>query len=170
MYKRQAYYGAIDLKDLIISRENSNLEDIIATSYPYLYAREQIEDCLERIKDYSEDSIPVLSSDNKLLGVVTSQSIVQVVDEELGDDYAKLGGLTAEEDLNEPTIQSIRKRLPWLLILMVLGMVVSGVVGLFEGIMAQLTIIVSFQSLILDMAGNVGTQSLAVTILSLIHI
>lgn len=47
---------------------------------------------------------------------------------------------------------------------MVLGMVVSGVVGLFEGIMAQLTIIVSFQSLILDMAGNVGTQSLAVTI------
>ena len=162
--EKDAYYGAIDLKDLIISRENSNLEDIIATSYPYLYAREQIEDCLERIKDYSEDSIPVLSSDNRLLGVVTSQSIVQVVDEELGDDYAKLGGLTAEEDLNEPTIQSIRKRLPWLLILMVLGMVVSGVVGLFEGIMAQLTIIVSFQSLILDMAGNVGTQSLAVTI------
>lgn len=75
----------------------------------------------------------MLSSDNRLLGVVTSQSIVQVVDEELGDDYAKLGGLTAEEDLNEPTIQSIRKRLPWLLILMVLGMVVSGVVGLFEG-------------------------------------
>ncbi len=142
--EKDAYYGAIDLKDLIISRENSNLEDIIATSYPYLYAREQIEDCLERIKDYSEDSIPVLSSDNRLLGVVTSQSIVQVVDEELGDDYAKLGGLTAEEDLNEPTIQSIRKRLPWLLILMVLGMVVSGVVGLFEGIMAQLTIIVSF--------------------------
>lgn len=162
--EKGAYYGAIDLKDLIISRENSSLEDIIATSYPYIYAREQIEDCLERIKDYSEDSIPVLSSDNKLLGVVTSQSIVQVVDEELGDDYAKLGGLTAEEDLNEPTMQSIRKRLPWLLILMVLGMVVSGVVGLFEGIMAQLTIIVSFQSLILDMAGNVGTQSLAVTI------
>lgn len=100
--EKDAYYGAIDLKDLIISRENSNLEDIIATSYPYLYAREQIEDCLERIKDYSEDSIPVLSSDNRLLGVVTSQSIVQVVDEELGDDYAKLGGLTAEEDLNEP--------------------------------------------------------------------
>ena len=86
--EKDAYYGAIDLKDLIISRENSNLEDIIATSYPYLYAREQIEDCLERIKDYSEDSIPVLSSDNKLLGVVTSQSIVQVVDEELGDDFA----------------------------------------------------------------------------------
>ena len=60
--------------------------------------------------------------------------------------------MTAEEDLNEPTIQSIRKRLPWLLILMVLGMVVSGVVGLFEGIMAQLTIIVSFQSLILALS------------------
>ena len=162
--EKDAYYGAIDLKDLIISRENSNLEDIIATSYPYLYAREQIEDCLERIKDYSEDSIPVLSSDNRLLGVVTSQSIVQVVDEELGDDYAKLGGLTSEEDLNEGVFESVKKRLPWLIALLFLGMLVSSVVGAFESVVAVLPIVICFQSMVLDMAGNVGTQSLAVTI------
>ncbi len=162
-----AYYGAIELKDLIIARESIDLESIIATSYPYLYARERIEDCLERIKDYSEDSIPVLSDDNRLLGVITLQSLVQVVDEELGEDYAKLGGLSAEEDIKEPIAKSVAKRMPWLLILLGLGMVVSGVVGMFEGVMAHLTILVSFQSLILDMAGNVGTQSLAVTIRAL---
>lgn len=82
----------------------------------------------------------------------------------MGEDYAKLGGLSAEEDLNEPVLASVKKRLPWLLILLGLGMVVSTVVGAFEKVVAQLTLIVAFQSLILDMAGNVGTQSLAVTI------
>ena len=158
------FYGAMDLKDLIIARRESPLEDLIATSYPYVYGNELIDDCIERLKDYSEDSIPVLDNDNKLLGVITSQSMVDLVDDEMGEDYAKFAGLTAEEDLKEPLRESIKKRLPWLLILLGLGMVVSSVVGLFEEVVSQLTIIMCFQSLILDMAGNVGTQSLAVTI------
>lgn len=162
--ENQLYYGAIDLKDLIIAREETPLTSIIATQYPYLYAGEQIADCVERIKKYSEDSIPVLDERNRLLGVITAQDFIQVVDDELGEDYAMLAGLTAEEDLNEPIIQSVRKRLPWLFVLLGLGLVVSAVVGLFEEVVAQLTIVMCFQSLILDMAGNVGTQSLAVTI------
>ena len=134
------------------------------TSYPYVYANEQIEDCIERIKDYSEDSIPVLDSDNKLKGVLTSQDITQLVDDEMGDDYAKLAGLSSEEDLQEPLKKSILKRLPWLIILLGMGLLVSSVVGIFEHVVAHLTLIISFQSLVLDMAGNVGTQSLAVTI------
>lgn len=158
------FYGAMDLKDLIIARRESPLENLIATSYPYVYGNELIDDCIERLKDYSEDSIPVLDNDNKLLGVITSQSMVDLVDDEMGEDYAKFAGLTAEEDLKEPLRESIKKRLPWLLVLLGLGMVVSSVVGLFEEVVSQLTIIMCFQSLILDMAGNVGTQSLAVTI------
>ncbi|MBR6380685.1 MAG: magnesium transporter, partial [Lachnospiraceae bacterium] len=84
--------------------------------------------------------------------------------DEMGEDYAKLAGLTAEEDLNEKTRESMRKRLPWLVVLLVLGLAISSVVGVFEAVVAVLPVIVSFQSLILDMAGNVGTQSLAVTI------
>lgn len=162
--ENETLLGAIDLKDLIIARDGTQLDAIVRTSYPYVYATEQIDDCLGRIKDYSEDSIPVLDSDNKLVGVLTSQDIMELVDDEMGEDYAKLAGLSAEEDLNESLRESIRKRLPWLLILLGLGMVVSGVVGVFEGVVAQLPLIIAFQSLILDMAGNVGTQSLAVTI------
>lgn len=158
------FYGAIDLKDLIIAREDTDLNDIIVASYPYVYAYELIENCIERIKDYSEDSIPVLDSNNKLIGVMTSQDIVEIVDEELGEDYAKLAGLSDEEDIKEPILKSVKKRLPWLGILLVLGMVVSTVVGLFEKVVASLALVVCFQSLVLDMSGNVGTQSLAVTI------
>ena len=162
--RKDMFYGAIDLKDLIIARERDSLDDIISTSYPYVTDHEKISDCIESIKDYAEDSIPVLTEEKMLIGVITSQDIVEVVDDEMGDDYAKLAGLTAEEDLNETTKESMKKRLPWLIILLFLGIGVSSVVGVFETVVATLPIVMCFQSLILDMAGNVGTQSLAVTI------
>lgn len=158
------FFGAIDLKELIIARHGSNLQALIMTSYPYVYGTESIDNCIETLKDYSENSIPVLDNNNHLLGVITSQNIIQVVDDEMGEDYAKLAGLTAEEDLQEPLKESMKKRLPWLLLLLGLGMVVSSVVGIFEEVVSQLTLIMCFQSMILGMAGNVGTQSLAVTI------
>lgn len=158
------FYGAIDLKELITARSSESLDNLIVTSFPYVYANEMIDDCIEKLKDYSESIIPVLDNSNKLLGVITSQNIIEVVDDEMGDDYAKLAGLTAEEDLHEPLLQSMKKRLPWLFALLALGMLVSSVVGGFENVVSQLTLIMAFQSLILDMAGNIGTQSLAVTI------
>ena len=159
-----AYYGAIDLKELITARNSVPLESLISTSFPYVYAHEAIDVCIEKLKDYSEDSIPVLDNGNQMLGVITAASLIEVVDDEMGEDYAKFAGLTAEEDLQEPLGRSMRKRLPWLLILLGLGLIVSSVVGIFEQVISQLTLIMAFQSLILDMAGNVGTQSLAVTI------
>ena len=161
---KDSFYGAIDLKDLIVAREYQFLDELIIKSYPYVKANEKIVDCIEQLKDYAEDSIPVLDDNKHILGVITAHDIVEVVDEELGEDYAKLGGLTAEEDLNETTLQSTKKRLPWLIILLFLGMGVSSVVGMFETVVAVIPIVICFQSLILDMAGNVGTQSLAVTI------
>ncbi len=166
--EEEKFYGALDLKDLIIARDYQKLEELVTTSYPYVMDHERISDCIERIKDYAEDSIPVLSEDMHIVGIITAQDIVEVVDDEMGDDYAKLAGLTAEEDLKETNIESMKKRLPWLIILLFLGMAVSSVIGVFETIVALIPVIMSFQSLILDMAGNVGTQSLAVTIRVLI--
>ena len=162
--EQDKYYGAIDLKDLIVARDTDTLESIISRSYPYLLDNEKTDDCVDRIKEYAEDSLPVLTQEGKIAGIITSSDVVEMVDDAMGDDYAKLGGLTSEEDLNEPTITSMKKRLPWLIILLFLGMGVSSVVGIFESVVAVLPIVICFQSLVLDMAGNVGTQSLAVTI------
>ncbi len=158
------FYGALDLKDLITARDYMDLQNFMITSFPYVTDHEKISDCIDRIKEYEEDSIPVLNSEKEILGIITAQDMVEVVDEELGDDYAKLAGLTSEEDLKESLGKSMKKRLPWLMILLFLGLGVSAVVGMFEPVVAQLAFVVNFQSLILDMAGNVGTQSLAVTI------
>lgn len=161
---KKCFCGAIDLKDLIIARDNVALDTLISYSYPYLMDHEKISESIEKIKDYAEDSLPVLDKDKKIIGILTAQDVIEAVDDELGEDYAKLAGLAAEEDLNETTKESMKKRLPWLVILLFLGMGVSTVVGAFENVVAVLPVVICFQSLILDMAGNVGTQSLAVTI------
>ena len=159
-----SFYGAIDLKDLIVAREETALDSLISRNFPTVLAHEHTEECLDRLRSYAEDSIPVLGEKRRVIGVITTDDIVEAVDDAMGDDYAKLGGLTGEEDLHEPLKTSLKKRMPWLIILLFLGMGVSSVVDLFEAVVSQVALIVCFQSLILDMAGNVGTQSLAVTI------
>ena len=60
--------------------------------------REKISDSIEKIKDYAEDSLPVLSKNKKIIGIITAQDVVEAVDDELSDDYAKLDGLSAQKD------------------------------------------------------------------------
>lgn len=163
----ERFVGTIALTDLIVARQDTLLETITDIGYPQIFENEPIDECIERIKSYSEDQLPVLDSNGKLVGILTVQDIARLIEDEIGDDYAKLGGLSSEEELQEPLMRSLAKRLPWLLALFFMGFLVSGVIGAFENVVASLTLIVSFQSLILGMAGNVGTQSLAVTIRTL---
>jgi len=163
-----SFYGAIDLKDLIVARSTVELETLISTTFPFVYDKDIISDNIERLRGYSENMIPVVSStNNSLLGVITSTDIIELVDEERGDDYAKLAALSSEEEPDETLFKSMKKRIPWLIALLIMGLVVSAVVGIFESVVDALPMIVSFQSLILGMAGNVGTQSLAVTVRTL---
>ena len=158
------FYGVIDLQKLIIARAGSDLEELIQTSYPFVFADEKIGECIEDLKKYEEDSIPVLNRSFEIEGVITPYDIIEASEDEMGEDYAKFAGLTEEEELDENILHSLRKRLPWLTILLFLATCVSVVAGFFEHVVAEVTLIVSFQSLILGMSGNVGTQSLAVTI------
>lgn len=158
------FYGAIELRDLIIARDTANIDDIIMKAYPYFLADTLIEDCINELKDYALDSYPILNSDNELIGVITSDDVVEAVDEELSDDYAKLAGLTESEELNDSVFQSVKKRLPWLIVLLILGLAQSFAMTGFETVVAAIPVIVFFQTLVLSMSGNSGTQSLAVTI------
>lgn len=161
------YYGAIHLKDLIIARSGTDLEDIIKTSYPVLNAHSIVSDVLEELKDYGLDYLPVLNDKSEIIGIITNEDIIQAVDEELSEDYSKLAGLTEEVTVNSSIFHSIAKRIPWLLILLCFDLFVSSIISGFEELIGLFPLVAAFQSLILDMSGNSGTQSLAVTILGL---
>ena len=158
------FYGSIDLKDLIRAREDDDLEDIIHTQYPYVYSTELIEECINDLKDASLDLYPVLNEKDELIGVITQDDLVEVVEDELTEDYAKLAGLHEAEEIDEPVFKSVKKRIVWLVCLLILGMFISLVVSQFETVIDGIPMIVFFQSVILGMSGNAGTQSLAVTI------
>ena len=161
------FYGAIKLRDLFIARSTTPLDDIILTSFPYFYANSEISESLPKIKEYDEESLPVLDADNRLIGALTSSDVLEAVEEEIQEDYAKLAGLTQEEDLQENLFKSVFKRLPWLIALLGLSFLVSALIGTFDAVIALLPLIVFFQPMILGMSGNSGTQSLGVTVRSL---
>ncbi len=158
------FYGTLELKDLIIARRDDSLEELISLNFPFVYDKDSISENIEWIREYSEELVPVLSEDKTLVGVITTQDILDLVDEQMSEDFAKFAALSSDEDVDEPTARSVKKRIPWLAALLFLGLMVSAVVGVFEGIVKELPLIICFQSLILGMAGNVGTQSLAVTV------
>ncbi len=162
--KDNKLYGELELRDLIIARDKDDLNKIIKTNYPYFLASTKVDDCLPELKEYGLDSYPIVDEDMTLLGVITSDDVIEVLDTESGEDYAKLAGLTEEEDIDESVIKSVAKRIPWLIVLLVLGLIQSISMSGFEAVVAALPIIIFFQTLVLDMAGNSGTQSLAVTI------
>ena len=163
------YCGAIELKELILAREYTPLSEIIMSSYPAVRDRDEVDSCMDWIRDYEEDSIPVLDAAGRIVGAVTAEELLEYMEDESREVYNKLAGISGGgEDEREGVAENVRKRLPWLALLLVLGLGVSGVVGVFESLVAQIAILVSFQSLVLDMAGNVGTQSMAVTVRALV--
>ena len=158
------YVGIITLRDLIRARSTDLLEDIIKTNYPTLYDYTLLDEIDHDILDYELESYGVLDRRGLLIGIVNDETLIELVEEEYKEDYAMLAGISEIEDTTEPIYKSVLARLPWLAFLLVIGLLVSLLTSSFEKVILELTTVVFFQSLILGMAGNTGTQSLAVTI------
>ena len=159
--------GVADLRDILSAPDDTKLSEIMDDNVISVTPDMDQEEVSRLVAKYDLKAIPVVNRKGALLGIITVDDIIDVLVEEQNEDIMKLGGTNGSEDIDEPVFQSVKKRMPWLLILLILGMVVSSVVSAFEFVVAALPIVMSFQSLILDMAGNVGTQSLAVTIRAL---
>ncbi|QLY39627.1 magnesium transporter [Hujiaoplasma nucleasis] len=165
--------GYIKLKDLISARANDSLEEVMETRFPKVYLDDDVEYVAKIMQETRESSIPIIDEDNHLLGVVTHDDLLDIIAEAEEEDYTRFAGLSDyDPDLDTiSVIKSVKSRLPWLSILLILSMVTSMILSFFDarlstsgsGIILAARMAV-FLPLILDMAGNTGTQSLAVTI------
>ena len=160
----EKYLGIISLRDLIRARSTDDINDIIKSNYPVLYDYSLVDEIERDILDYELESYGVLDKDGKLIGIVNDETLIDLLEEDYKEDYAMLAGISEIEDTSEPIYKSVLKRLPWLAFLLVIGLFVSLLTSSFENVIKDLITVVFFQSLILGMAGNTGTQSLAVTI------
>ncbi len=158
--------GTIDIKTLIIARENQKLLDLLSDDYQYLDEFDGIEKAIQVVRDYDRNAVPVVDKDLKLIGVVTADDIFDELIEDLEDDYQRMA-LLADHESSLTSFERSKQRLPWLMIAVVLNLLIASFLSIFERTLAEVVALVLFQPLILGMAGNIGTQALAVTIIGL---
>lgn len=154
--------GVISLRSLIVWPDEAKVADVMDTNLITVTPSDDQEDVARLMADYNFVSIPVVVKDH-LVGTITVDDIVDVIDEEAAEDYSRLAGVDVVT-LEENPFKSAAKRLPWLVGLIFLGMGTASVINNFEGLVSQASILAVFISLITGTAGNAGTQSLAVSV------
>lgn len=158
--------GYVDLKQLIITRGNKLISDIMSDDYQFVYELDTIEKAIQTVRDYDRNSIPVLDQQHRVIGIVTADDIFEEIVESTEDDYEKLA-LISDFDPDSSAMRRSLQRLPWLLTAVVLNLITASFLSIFEATLVQIAALILFQPTILGMSGNIGTQSLAVTILGL---
>jgi magnesium transporter len=156
--------GVISLRDLIVSDDDTFVSEIMNDRVVSVSVGEDQEEVAMKIRDYNFLAVPVVDFQNHLLGIITVDDIVDVMDEEASDDYSKLAGVSDMDTLDRNPMTAAKKRLPWLIILLFLGMMTASLIGHFEETLNKVAILASFIPLIAGMAGNTGTQALAVAV------
>ncbi|MFC4353643.1 magnesium transporter [Chryseomicrobium palamuruense] len=156
--------GVISLRDLIIAEEDTLIKDIMNDRVVSVLVSEDQEEVARMMKDYDFLALPVVDHRKYLLGIITVDDIIDVLDEEASDDYSKLAAVSDMDTFDKSPFQAAKKRLPWLLILLFLGMFTANIIGVFEETLDQVALLAVFIPLIAGMAGNSGTQALAVAV------
>ncbi|URZ87157.1 magnesium transporter [Floricoccus penangensis] len=155
--------GVISLRALITSHDDTLIGDIYNDHIIKLDVNEDQEKIAQYFRDYDLLAIPVVDTDNKLIGIVTVDDIIDVIDDEAASDYSGLAGVDTE-DVSQNPWQAASKRLPWLIALLFLGMGTASLINHFDSLVSKASILAVFISLITGTAGNAGTQSLAVAV------
>lgn len=158
--------GTIDIRDLIIARANQSLTDVMEEDFQYVSDEDTIEKAIDMIQNYDRNAIPVLDKDKKMIGIITADDIFDELIDDYDDDYQRYA-LVQDHQSSYNALQRSRQRLPWLFLAVILNIITITLLSMFEATLAEITVLILFQPMILDMAGNIGTQSLAVTILGI---
>jgi len=156
------YVGAVELKSLLKAKTPLAVKELIV-DYPVSYAKDSITKTVQAIRNYGIYEMPVLNDQNELLGMITLDDALDIYQEEAQEDYERLSALPDTEEHKNAFFTALH-RLPWLLSLLIISFPIALVTRQFEHVLATVAILVVFQPLILDSAGNVATQTLAVTL------
>ena len=155
--------GVLTLKDLIVHKEDVKISEIMVDRVVSVEVQAAQDAVAKMIRDYDFLAIPVIDEEEKLIGIITVDDAIDVIDEEATSDYSGLAGVDVDEQSVNPFIAA-SKRLPWLISLLFLGLTTAALLSRYEGIIGQVSVLSIFITLITGTAGNAGTQSLAVAV------
>jgi magnesium transporter len=163
----QRLVGTLSLKELIHEghKKNQHIHEIMTENLIYLYPTTPVEEAVDMMKNYDFQLLPIINTDHYLIGVVSFDDVLDVISEESSADYASLAGLTDVEIADDENVwSSLKKRIPWLFILVFVNLITSQIIIGYESQLQALTTLAIFMPMILSMAGNSSTQGLGVVI------
>lgn len=158
--------GVLSLRDLLLAEKSDIVKDIMSTHVVSARIDQDQEDVAKIIQDYDLLAIPVLSHDSRMQGIVTVDDIIDVIEEEAVEDFIEFAAIKPDDsdDKEVTALRAAKQRTPWILILLILGLLTSGVIGYFEHTLESVVVLAAFIPMIMGTAGNIGTQALAVTV------
>ena len=156
--------GVLSLRDLIVAENDAYIEDVMSERVISANVGDDQEDIAQLMRDYDFIAVPVVDYQNHLLGIITIDDILDVMDEEASEDYSRLAGVSDIDSTSDSVFKTASKRLPWLIVLTFLGMITATILGSFEDTLSQVALLAAFIPIISGMSGNSGTQSLAVSV------
>lgn len=154
--------GVLSLRDLIAATDGTLLRDIMRRNVISVEAATDQEEVARVVAKYDLLAVPVTGDDGRLLGIVTVDDVLDVIEQEATEDIYKLAGtgnVDGVELVEAPVWKVVRRRLPWLLLSMAGGILSGSVIGIFESTLEAIFILAVFIPVIMDMGGNMGTQS-----------
>lgn len=156
--------GVLSLRSLILAAPDELLKNIMVQNVVRVSIDASQEEVAQRVAKYDLLSLPVVNAQNQLLGVVTVDDVLDVIQEEAQEDLLHLGGLTVAERVTSSPLTSFRMRFPWLAVNLVTAFIAASVVRAFEGTIAQWAVLAAFMPVVAGMGGNAGTQTLTVVV------
>ena len=153
--------GIISLKDLILSDENMLLLEVMETNIVLVKTFEDQEKVADLFKTYDLLSMPVVDIENRLVGIITVDDIVDIIEKENTEDFQKMAAMEPNEEpyLKTSVLTLAKKRIVWLLVLMISATVTGSIIQEFEDILQSVVILASFIPMLMDTGGNSGSQS-----------
>lgn len=156
--------GVVSLRDLIIASPNETIENIMSTRVVSVPEDMDQEEVGHLIKKYDFLAAPVVSRTNRLLGIVTVDDVMDILEDEATEDFGEISATKGATNLELSGFVTAKKRAPWIIALMFFGLITAEVIGQFEETLEAIVLLAVFIPMIMDSAGNVGTQSLAVAV------
>lgn len=159
--------GVVSLRDLIVAPLDAKIEDIMGSRVISANVMTDQEDLARIVQKYDLLALPVIDDQQKLLGIITVDDVLDVIERETTEDFEELSATKGSSDINMSPLEAAKKRAPWIVSLMFLGMITASTIGGFEDTLETIVLLAVFMPLVMGSAGNAATQSLVVAVRSI---
>ena len=159
--------GIVSLRALVIADDDTKVSELMNTEYVYVNVYDDQEEVAESFKKYGFLAIPVVDNEHRLVGIITVDDILDVIEDEATEDFERMAGVMDDSDteyLDMGVFRHVKNRLPWLIFLTISLMITGSIIAKFESVLSQVIILVSYLPLLMGTGGNTGSQAATLVI------